>query len=188
MLYYALHAGDFPRFPAPIRPKQEKFATLGGYGHVCCLSPPDAHRRDDLRLSLEKHTAVQPAADDDPGAGTITPDPDKETIYDPEEVIKAFNKATNFADASKIYFLVDGKQVILTTLLKSLDSSLVDMQTVVTKVQNMEAIPLLDNKVEGAVPVVVENPDSLGNFIIKWTKLSYDQLDNLPNLNEIREW
>lgn len=131
---------------------------------------------------------VEPGDDDDPSSGTITPDPDEETIYDPEEVIKAFNKATNFADANRIYFLVDGKQVVLTTLLKSLDSSLVDIQTVVTKVQNMEAIPLLDNKVDGAVPVVVEDPDNLGKFIIKWTRLSYEQLDNLPTLNEIREW
>ena len=69
VLYYALSAGDFPRFPAPIRQKTGKIITTGGYGHVCCHSPPDAHRRDDLRLSLEKYTAVQPAADGDPGAG-----------------------------------------------------------------------------------------------------------------------
>lgn len=131
---------------------------------------------------------IEEGLDDDDSGDIIDPGDESKLIYDPEEIIKAINQATSMIDSSKIYFIVDNKQIVLTTLLKSLQNSLNDMQAVVKKVSNMEAIPLLDNKVDGALPVVIEDPDNKGNFIIKWSKLSFKQLSGIPIVNEIIEW
>ena len=125
------------------------------------------------------------------GGGTIDPsgeDPKGSSAYDPIEILKAILESTILIPAEKIYYFVDNKQVILSTLLRSLDSTLVDMQNVVIKVQNMESIPLLDTEAPGSVPVVVSDPDDPTKILIKWTKLSFEQLDNLPSLLTKSEW
>ena len=131
----------------------------------------------------------------DYGEGTTT-DPEKPTdsdivSYDPNELIKAINQASNYIQAGRIFVLIDNKQIILDTLLKSLDNTLTDMENVVTKVGKMETIPLINEFEEGTIPVVVGELDEYTKemiYSIKWTKLSFDQLENIPRIFTVNEW
>ena len=65
------------------------------------------------------------------------------------------------------------------------------MENVVTKVGKMETIPLINEFEEGTIPVVVGELDEYTKemiYSIKWTKLSFDQLENIPRIFTVNEW
>lgn len=110
------------------------------------------------------------------------------TDYDGEAIINAINKAIrNKIEADKIYFIDGDKQYNLQTLLKSLNSSLIDIQDAVRKIANYPDIPAIPVGSTNGMALVVET-DINGKKICTWTKVKYPDLANIPDTSQGSEW
>lgn len=110
------------------------------------------------------------------------------TDYDGEAIINAINGAIkNKIEADKIYFVDGDHQYNLQTLLKSLNSSLVDIQDAVRKIANYPDIPAIPANSTNGMALVIET-DINGKKICTWTKVKYPDLANIPDTSQGSEW
>lgn len=116
--------------------------------------------------------------------GTSDDTDNKGVKYDAKAIIEALKKYPDKLPSTEIIHTsnIDGemKRVILSTILNSLDTTLVSMKDVIDKVEAIPAIPKLPVNIE---PGLLLNINASGK--LEWSKLDYDKLTNAPDTSDI---
>lgn len=104
---------------------------------------------------------------------------DEDLIYDPEEVVKAVNKATTYINSLRIIFKQGDKEEVLHTILANVTQAIKDMQEAVNKIAKLPDIPSLPKDVGPGVILTTTEEGKL-----EWRKLSMADLVGLPESDE----
>lgn len=134
-------------------------------------------------LDLSIVEVIEPPTSDNDFNPETKPLPGVDSALIPNDVVNAINKASVNIDCAKVSYTEDGVEYPIYGIIRNLQQSLEDMRESIEKVNKMPAIPSLPQDVKNGTVLQATVSDDLATLI--WKKLSYNNVDNIPEVDVI---